>query len=116
MRTGDLVERGECGGLRFIGRASDAFKLANGRFVGAARHEAAIRRALPEVEEAMLRPDGDESLELLLTVADTASAPSTSRAALALHGDPRARATVVPREAWRRTQKGDVDRRRPLAG
>jgi acyl-CoA synthetase (AMP-forming)/AMP-acid ligase II len=108
--TGDLVSAvGD--GWRFDGRASDEFKLSNGRWVAASRLEAAIRAATGAEEVLLWSPDGD-----VITCAVTAPASFDASVVRALLGALAARLDVVhvvPASAWSRTPKGDVDRRRP---
>jgi acyl-CoA synthetase (AMP-forming)/AMP-acid ligase II len=113
VRTGDMVEAISPDAYRLVGRASDSFKLSNGRMVDAARLEDHLRRALPDVVELLLRPHGDDSLELLIT---TAVLPDGAylRGVLGALGPRLACVTPVSLDAWRRTPKGEVDRRTPL--
>lgn len=113
-RTGDVVCATDDGGWTFEGRASDAFKLANGRLVEAAKWEAALRAAEAAIDEVVLHtPDGD-TLELVLSLHDGAATPALDalRARLGPLGERLASVRVVPVEAWGRTLKGEVDRRR----
>ena len=120
VRTGDLVERLPDDGLRIVGRDSDRFKLANGRMVDAARYEAAIRLALPAAREVLVRANGEDAIEVLLTVGQHTEAtlsPTESaavRAGLGALASRLSRVTLVPFAHWRRTAKGDVLRSNPL--
>jgi acyl-CoA synthetase (AMP-forming)/AMP-acid ligase II len=113
VRTGDVVQAIDADAYRLIGRESDSFKLSNGRLVDATRLEDELRRALPAVSELLLRPHGDDALELLLTSA-TPCDHEQVRSVLGGLAARLARVTVVPADAWRRTPKGEVDRRSPL--
>jgi len=124
LRTGDIVEAMDDGGYRYIGRATDSFKLSNGRMVHASQYEDAIRRRWPSVCEVMLRCDGEDRIEALLTSEGDAlsAAPSAApsdddvRAVLGSLGERLGVVTRIPRDAWRRTAKGEVDRRQPVVG
>jgi acyl-CoA synthetase (AMP-forming)/AMP-acid ligase II len=112
-RTGDLVEAvGD--GWRFEGRIGDGFKLANGRMVETARWEAALRAALPSADDVLLwTPDGERLAVSVTVTSATDELAGTVRAALGPLGERLAAVHVVPRESWRRTPKGEVDRRHP---
>lgn len=113
-RTGDVVRATDDGGWTFEGRASDTFKLANGRMVEAAHWEAALRAAAPAIDEVVLHtPDGD-TLAIACSLREGATAPARSAlvAALGPLGERLGEVRVVPPDAWARTLKGEVDRRR----
>ena len=113
VRTGDVVEAMSGDAYRLVGRASDSFKLSNGRFVDAARLEDQLRRVLPDAAELLLRAHGDEMLELLIT-SDVVPDAAHVRGVLGALEPRLACVTSVPTDAWRRTPKGDVDRRAPV--
>ncbi len=113
VRTGDVVAEVTGDAFRLVGRASDSFKLSNGRMVDATRLEDHLRRTLPDVAELLLRPSGDDALELLVTM-ELAPDIAQVRALLGSLGARLARVTVVASAEWRRTPKGDVVRRAPL--
>ncbi len=120
VRSGDLVEALPDGAYRYVGRAGDAFKLPNGRFVDAPRWEDTLRRALPQWCDVLLRAVGTDALELLVTASDTADAvtahESLVKEAVRLL-DPlgvSVQLRLIAPEAWRRTPKGEIDRRAPV--
>ncbi len=115
VRTGDVVDQRSDGSYRFIGRASDAFKLPNGRFVDAACFEEALRVAFPEATQLLLRAHEEDGIELLVSA--PLGAVTVERARLALPALPAWLRSVrhVDESAWHRTPKGDVDRARPLS-
>jgi acyl-CoA synthetase (AMP-forming)/AMP-acid ligase II len=113
-RTGDVVRATDDGGWTFEGRASDSFKLANGRMVEAAHWEAALRTAAPAIDELVLHsPDGD-TLAIVCSLRHDGIAPdrATLAAALGPLGDRLGELRIVAADAWTRTLKGEVDRRR----
>lgn len=108
-RTGDVV-RSTDGALWFEGRASAAFKLANGRWVEAWRVEGALRARVPSLGDVLLASADGDRLVLLHSAgavldAETVRAALGSLAALPLE------MRAVPADDWPRTPKGDVDRR-----
>lgn len=113
VRTDDLVERLPNGSYRFLGRANERFKLANGRFVQPARFEDAIRRAVPAVTEVILRAGGEGTPEIIVSFDGVASERLVGEvlACVPLAG---ATVRVVPAGEWRRMPKGEVDRRNAL--
>ena len=107
-RTGDVV-RATDGALWFEGRASAAFKLANGRWVEAWRVEGALRERMPALRDVMLASPDGERLVLLHTDGDALDVVLVRDALgplAALSHTTRA----VRADAWPRTRKGDVDR------
>lgn len=108
--TGDVVSA-DADGWRFEGRASDDFKLSNGRWVAAARLEAAIRAATGAEDVLLWSTDGE-----VISCAVTAPSTFDESAARSALGPLAARVDVVhrvPTSAWSRTPKGELDRRRP---
>ncbi|MDX2183440.1 MAG: class I adenylate-forming enzyme family protein [Gemmatimonadaceae bacterium] len=110
--TGDVVSA-DADGWRFEGRASDDFKLSNGRWVAAAQLEAAIR-ASTGAEEALLWSIDGESINCAVT-APRSFDDDAVRRVLGSLASRVPRIHRVPATAWSRTPKGDVDRRRPPA-
>jgi acyl-CoA synthetase (AMP-forming)/AMP-acid ligase II len=113
-RTGDVVSATDDGGWCFEGRASDSFKLSNGRLVEAAHWEARVRATHPAVDEVVLHTPDGETLVFVLSTRDGAAAPSTAALAATLGplAERLAAVRVVAPEAWVRTLKGEADRRR----
>lgn len=113
-RTGDVVQATADGGWTFEGRASDTFKLANGRMVDAAHWEAAVRAAAPAIDEVVLHTPDGETLAITCSLHTDAETPSRAILCTALGplGDRLGEVCVVPSESWSRTLKGEVDRRR----
>ena len=113
-RTGDVVRATDDGGWCFEGRASDSFKLSNGRLVEAAHWEAAVRAAYPVVDEVVLHTPDGETLAFVLSTRDGAPAPAAATLAALLGplADRHVTVRVVTPEALARTLKGEVDRRR----
>jgi acyl-CoA synthetase (AMP-forming)/AMP-acid ligase II len=113
VATGDLVRADADGGLFLLGRADDAFKLANGRRVEAGVLETAIKTTFPQVAEAfLLTPDG-ESLTLFVALhgAETAApTPAEAAAALGPAGRLLARVEAADHSGWACTPKGALDR------
>jgi hypothetical protein len=107
-RTGDVV-RDQDGDLTFQGRASAAFKLANGRWVEAWRVEAALRACLPGLRDVLLAPADGDGVMLLHTLGDDVSATQLRAALGTLASLPHA-CRAVRAEAWPRTRMGEVDR------
>ncbi len=114
LRTGDIVEATADGGYRFAGRATDAFKLSNGRMVQAVQYEDAIRMRWPSVREVMLRSDGEDGIELLITSEGDAPRDIDVRTLLGALGEHVRVVTRIATDGWHRTAKGEVDRRRPV--
>ncbi len=121
VRSGDLVHALPNDAYAYVGRAGAAFKLPNGRFVDVARWEDALRRDLPHVADVLLRACEPDALEVLLTRADTwhgAQDPDGVRAVVERVLAPLSvplQMRWVASDGWRRTAKGEIDRRRPLA-
>jgi hypothetical protein len=110
---GDIAEATADGGYRFAGRATDAFKLSNGRMVPAPYLEAAIRRDVPQVTDVVLAPQAGALLDVLYSTADARPVPDTRfRAVLGGLAEYLGRSIRVDCEQWVRTPKGDIDRRR----
>ena len=107
-RTGDVV-RDDDGALWFEGRASAAFKLANGRWVEAWRVEAALHASVPGLRDVLLAPADGEGLTLLHTRGDEVSIAQLRAALGSLASLPHECRPVAP-DAWPRTRKGEVDR------
>ncbi len=114
LRTGDLVETMDDGDYRFIGRATDSFKLSNGRMVQASHYENAIRLRWPSVREVMLRSNGEDGIEMLITSDANAPSDADVRTVLGALGERLGVVTRIGTDAWQRTAKGEVDRRRPV--
>ncbi len=117
-RTGDLV-RASNGRLYYSGRVDGALKLPNGRWLGLEELELRIRAALPAAREARaLSPDG-RSIEIWVprdSGVALEDAASRRRLAEALGGAQAVFSGVryAPREAFRYTPKGELDRRRMI--
>lgn len=111
-RTGDIVSLRD-GRYTYIGRTSMTFKLSNGRMVPAPHLEAAIRRAVPQVTDVVLAPQGGALLDVLYSTADARPLPETIfRAVLGGLAEYLGRAIHLDGQQWVRTPKGDIDRRR----
>ena len=113
VRTGDLVcQKGD--GYVFEGRLTDAFKMANGRFISAAVVEQAVLAACPGVELCMVGTLDGERMEIAVTASDFASIPQDALASqLSGLGVREFRLLPVPQEGWSRGPKGELDRRNP---
>lgn len=113
-RTGDVVLATADGGFTYEGRASDAFKLANGRLVEAAHWEGALRARCAGLDEVVLHTPDGEALALVVSLRAGAALPPLDalRAPLGPLGDRLRAVRVVAPDAWARTLKGEVDRRR----
>ncbi len=111
-RTGDVVSATADGGWCFEGRASDSFKLSNGRLVEAAHWEARLRAAHPAIDELVLHTRDGDTLELVLSMRDGAPAPTVASLAPTLGplADRLAAVHTVGADAWVRTLKGEVNR------
>lgn len=107
--TGDLA-RSERGGFVFEGRAAASFKLANGRFVEAARIEQSLI-SRGGAQAALLRSRDGRSLELILTTGDGRTPPAETLAACLgpLMSLPLT-LSMVDGSFWIRTRKGEIDR------
>ena len=108
VRTQDRVER-RGGDLYFRGRAGDAFKLDNGRFVRAGEVEATLRD-LPGVLDAVVStPDGTA---LALDLLTDGRPPVRARVADALGPHARRLGAIRPHtaSAWPMLAKGTPDR------
>lgn len=120
--TGDLAREEPDGTWTYEGRTAHAFKLANGRFVGAGAIEDAVRALLPGLSDVVLSsPDGERLVIAASAPDDGARArldaavrePLRLAPALGpLAGRPLRVVAVAP-DAWVRTPKGEVDRRHP---
>ncbi|GAB4462296.1 MAG: class I adenylate-forming enzyme family protein [Armatimonadaceae bacterium] len=116
VNTGDIVETLPDGGLRFMGRVDDAFKLANGKRVEAGYWESVIKQRYPQVREAFLTsPDGIQ-LRLYTLFGSEQKALSVSEAQDALQGLGSKLAEVfsAPDTAWVYTAKGVLNRNETL--
>jgi len=114
VSTGDVVEPLAGGAFRYVGRAADTFKLPNGCAVDAPRAEDSIRRAWPMVCEVLVHQADGDGFDVLLSGDARLPDVSALRATLGSMGRYLARVRVVDDAQWRRTPKGDVDRRAPL--
>ncbi|MBC8101449.1 MAG: aromatic amino acid lyase [Cytophagales bacterium] len=111
--TGDLVHQdASTGGLFYLGRTDDAFKLTNGRRIEAGPMETALKAA-HSLEEALLHSPDGETLEIILTPGANVAAPSREAvgAALGTLGKLLTAVRVVPPAFWSYTRKGALDRR-----
>lgn len=72
FRTGDLGERKADGGIRVIGRLSNAVKLGQGEFVSVDRVEADLA-GCPVVDQIFVHPDAASSSLLAVIVPNTAA-------------------------------------------
>lgn len=111
VRTLDLAER-RGPDLYYRGRASEAFKLDNGRFVRAGDLEARLRDGVPGVLDAVVgTPDGTGlSLDLLVRNAAWSGAAS-ARSALGPHARRLRSLRLHTRDTWPTLPKGTPDRR-----
>jgi acyl-CoA synthetase (AMP-forming)/AMP-acid ligase II len=110
VRTGDLADR-KGDDLFFRGRADDAFKLSNGRFVQAGRWEAELKGTLSGVRDALLfTPDGTRLGVALRMEGGEAPPLDRVRPHLGPLADRLRWCTAVPDDAWAETPKGSVDR------
>ncbi|MEM6288772.1 MAG: aromatic amino acid lyase, partial [Bacteroidota bacterium] len=111
VRTLDHAER-RGGDLYFRGRAGDAFKLDNGRFVRAGDVEARLRSDVPGVLDAALSTPDGHALDLDLLVADDAALPEAAvRDTLGPHRYRLHTIRAHTRATWPTLPKGTVDRR-----
>jgi len=96
----------------FVGRADHDFKLSNGRLVRAARIEADLREAMPDVQSAVVVRTGDDALGVVLGSGEPSLV--VDRAALARCLGPMMSRVehliVAPLADLPRTAKGEVDR------
>jgi long-subunit acyl-CoA synthetase (AMP-forming) len=120
VATGDLGTR-DGDDLFFRGRTDDAFKLSNGKLVQAGAHEATLKEAFPELQDAFLFTHDGTNLTLALLPRTSASPPDPE----ALHSHLQSLAKrvhhvrVLDPASWQASKKGAVDRRamaRQLAG
>ncbi|MEM7788649.1 MAG: aromatic amino acid lyase, partial [Bacteroidota bacterium] len=111
VRTLDHAER-RGGDLYFRGRAGDAFKLDNGRFVRAGDIEARLRSDVPGVLDAALSTPDGHALDLDLLVAHDAALPEAAvRDTLGPHRYRLHTIRAHTRATWPTLPKGTVDRR-----
>jgi tyrosine ammonia-lyase len=106
--TRDIVTLSSSGGLLFVARADDNFKMANGRFIEAALLEARLRRQFPTLGDALLySPDGTH-----LTLAMTGDTPvvATLQEALGACGPLLTQTQIMHENNIKRTPKGDISR------
>jgi hypothetical protein len=104
VRTGDLARREGDGTYTLEGRCADAFKLANGRYVGAGALERALCARFPTLAEAMLSTPDGERLLLACTPALGAAAAHGRRGAAA----PRPARRAATRRGGRRGGRVDT--------
>jgi long-subunit acyl-CoA synthetase (AMP-forming) len=113
QRSDDLVTV-ENGVYLFHGRATSTFKLANGKVVEAPMIERQLRQRLPRITEVLLTTRDGVALDIVYSTAD--SLPVDAESVHALLGGLRAylgTTRCVSPDAWLRTPKGEIDRRRP---
>jgi long-subunit acyl-CoA synthetase (AMP-forming) len=113
QRSDDLVSV-ENGVYIFHGRATSTFKLANGKVVEAPMIERLLRQRLPRLTEVLLTTRDGVALDIVYSTAD--SLPVDAESVHALLGGLRAylgTTRCVSPDAWLRTPKGEIDRRRP---
>jgi long-subunit acyl-CoA synthetase (AMP-forming) len=115
VRSGDLARAEADGTLLFRGRVSDAFKLANGRFVQAGVVEAELCARVAGVRAALVSPSADGmTLRLALTCDGPLPTPAQVAPALGALARVPLELVAVAADAWVRTPKGEVDRRWPV--
>jgi len=112
QRTGDIVAARD-GLFYFIGRNAATFKLSNGRSVDAPQLERQIQQQVLTVADVVLTTTDTRTIDILYSTHDDTPLPlgmvaSPLGALKGLVG----RAHLVPRTAWVRTGKGEIDRRR----
>jgi long-subunit acyl-CoA synthetase (AMP-forming) len=111
QRTDDLVAL-DAGTYVFVGRASQTFKISNGRVVDAPRLEAAIRAAIPRIVDVVLTGHDSGAILALYSTADALPVDAQQmRTAIGSLGGWLAHADCVGTDAWVRTPKGEIDRR-----
>ncbi len=112
QRTDDFAVM-ENGAYFFRGRASLTFKLANGKLVLAPQLEARLRQRIPRLSDIVLTSADGLGIDATYSTLDSASVDEQSfRDALGgLHVYLRAM-TRMGADAWPRTPKGEIDRRR----
>ena len=111
-RTDDLVTCAD-GAYTFVGRASTSFKLANGTVIDAPRIEASLRSQLPRISDLVLVSHDGGGIDVLYSTHD--ALPVDPAEVRRLLGGLRAylRSSVfVSIDAWARSAKGEIDRRR----
>lgn len=118
--TGDYVQAsneaiGE--GYLFVGRADDAFKLANGRFIPVPEWEVMLRSGIEGCAEVMIFSLDGERCTICLAFQHEHQALTNEQvrvlllAAMPISADLLGDVHVVPLDAWRYTPKGSTDRR-----
>lgn len=117
QRTDDLVSV-DAGVYTFRGRASQTFKLANGRAVHAPQFEAALRQACPRITDVVVTSEAGRSLDVLYSTHDSLPIPDADiHRVLGGLSAYTGRMRCVSVDAWVRTAKGEIDRRQlPSAG
>ena len=110
--TGDLVEATTLG-LRFVARADDCFKLANGRMVTPAAIESALRAKAPEHARFWVFTADNETLSLLYGSKGGTYAPSPTDLRAAFGGlfHLLLEVRALPSSEFHHTAKGELDRR-----
>ncbi len=111
QRTGDIVASRD-GAFHFIGRIASTFKLANGRVVDAPRLERLLQQQLLTLDDVVLTTIDTRTIDVLYSTHDETPLPVAMFATqLGPLSGQVSRARMVPRDAWVRTPKGDIDRR-----
>lgn len=112
QRTEDLVSV-DGGVYSFVGRTASSFKLSNGRLVQAPQIEASLRHRIPRITDVVLTTVSGEAIDVLYSTHDSTlvSEDEIRRVFGGLSAYIRS-VTPVGMDAWVRTPKGDIDRRR----
>lgn len=111
-RTGDIVaQTGDA--FTFVGRATLAFKLANGTVVNTPLIERALREHVPRLADIVLSGSADAGIEIRFSSTD-GDEIDLARFDEVLGGLRRwvRMAIQVRQDAWIRSPKGEIDRRR----
>jgi acyl-CoA synthetase (AMP-forming)/AMP-acid ligase II len=120
VATGDYVQASNDAlsqGYVFVGRANDAFKLANGRFIPAPEWEMMFRSHVEGCSEAMIFSSDGERCTICLTFQHEHQMLTDEQArtfilnCLPISEELLGDVHVVPLDAWRYTPKGSTDRR-----
>lgn len=112
QRTDDLVSMDD-GAYTFRGRATSTFKLSNGRVVLAPQLEARLQQQFPRITDVIVTTETGRAIDVLYSTNDSLPlAADDIRRSLGGLGAYLRATTCVSVDAWVRTPKGEIDRRR----